>query len=59
MAKLCTKKYGSRPEGSRSLLPTIPNVPELSRFESGFLAVTSILNLTLVWSEVKEVLCLT
>jgi hypothetical protein len=37
MAKLCTKEYGSRPEGSRSLLPTVPNM-ELSRFLSGFLA---------------------
>ena len=42
MVKLCIKKYGSRPEGSRSLLPTIPNVPELSRFESGFLAAAYI-----------------
>jgi hypothetical protein len=41
MVKLCTKKFGSRPEGYRPLLPTIPN-EELSRFLSGFWATAYI-----------------
>lgn len=40
MVTLNIKNYGSHPEGSRSLLPTVPGKPELSRFESGFWAAS-------------------
>jgi len=54
MANRSSKKYGSRREGIRTPLPSMPEKTNkaLLQFES---STVTILNIALLWSEVKEV----